>query len=114
MGASHQVSRAIETQLLRQELKTLRDRNLQESTFEEEADLVAKLGIKILPSEDLKSTKISCRLNLAKLNEGREQAGLTKVTFGGPNKTFAKPETFFELSIEPASSFERGQAYDHF
>jgi hypothetical protein len=33
---------------------------------------------------------------------------------GGPNKTFAKPETFFELTIEPAYSFEREQAYDHF
>jgi hypothetical protein len=32
----------------------------------------------------------------------------------GPNKTFAKPETFFELSIAPVPSFKRGQAYDHF
>jgi hypothetical protein len=84
---------AIEAELLRQELKTLRDRNLQESTFEERVDLVAKLGIKILPSEDLKSRKISCRLNLAEVNEGREQAGFTKVTLGGAwwteQRTFA-------------------------
>jgi len=72
-----------EAELLRQELRELRDRNLRESTFEEKADLVAKLGIKILPSEDLKSRKISCRLNLAKVNEEREQAGFAKVTFGG-------------------------------
>jgi len=41
--------------------------------------------------------------------------GLSIVHDGGPNETFAKPtiETFFELSITPASSFERGQAYDH-
>jgi hypothetical protein len=39
-----------EAELLWQELKELRDRNLRESTFEERADLVAKLGIKILPS----------------------------------------------------------------
>ena len=33
----------------------------------------------------------------------------------GPNRTFAKPtiETFFEVSIAPASSFQRGQANDH-
>lgn len=37
---------AIETELLRQELKALRDRNLMESIFEERTDLVAKLGIK--------------------------------------------------------------------
>jgi DNA invertase Pin-like site-specific DNA recombinase len=72
-----------EAELLRQELRELRDRNLRESTFEERADLVAKLGIKILPSEDLKSRKISCRLNLAEVNEEREQAGFAKVTFGG-------------------------------
>jgi len=53
-----------EAELLRQELKELRDRNLRKSTFEEKANLVAKLGIKILPSEDLKYRKISCRLNL--------------------------------------------------
>ena len=73
-----------EAELLRQELKELRDRNLTESTFNERVDLVAKLGIKILPSEDLKSRKISCRLNLVKENEEREQAGFAKVTFGGP------------------------------
>ena len=44
----------VEAGLLRRELKEIRDRNLQESTFEERADLVARLGIKILPAEDLK------------------------------------------------------------
>jgi len=81
---------AIEAELLRQELKALRDRNLRESTVEERADLVAKLGIKIMPSEDLKSRKIFCRLNLAKVNkvnEEREDAGFAKVTFGGAQWT---------------------------
>jgi hypothetical protein len=78
---------SFEAELLRQELKALRDRNLQESTFEERADLVAKLGIKIAPSEDLKSRKIFCRLNLAEVNEKREQAGFAKVTFGGAGGT---------------------------
>ena len=76
-----------EVELLRQELKELRDRNLTESTFDERVDLVAKLGIKILPSEDLKSRKISCRLNLVKENEEGEQAGFAKVTFGGEGGT---------------------------
>jgi len=77
---------AIEAELLRHELKALRDRNLWESTFEERADLVARLGIRILPSEDLKSRKIFCRLNLAKVDEEREQAGLARVTFGWPKE----------------------------
>jgi hypothetical protein len=73
---------ATEAELLRQELKALRDRNLMKSTFEERTDLVAKLGIKVLLSEDLKSRKIFCRLNLAKVNDEREQAGFAKVVFG--------------------------------
>ena len=78
----------LEAELLRQELSTLRNRNLEEASFQERADLIAKLGIKILPSEDLKSRKILCRLNIAKLNtvEG-VQSGFTKVTFGGPKGT---------------------------
>jgi len=83
-----------EAELLRQELRELRDRNLRESTFEERADLVAKLRISILPSEDLKSRKISCRLNLVKENEEREQAGFAKVTPGGHWVTV--PELLFE------------------
>jgi len=74
----------LEAELLRQELKALRDRNLMESPYEEKADLVAKLGIKVLPSEDLKSRKILCRLNLTKVNDEKEQSGFAKVMLGRP------------------------------
>jgi hypothetical protein len=98
---------ASEAELLRQELKALRGRNLHKSTFEERADLVAKLGIKILPSEDLKSRKIFCRLNFTEVNEEREQAGFAKMTFGGaegirtPDLLRAK-EALSQLSYSPA------------
>jgi DNA invertase Pin-like site-specific DNA recombinase len=86
---------AVEAELLWRELKELRDRNLQDATFEGKSDLIAKLGIKVLPSEDLKSRKILCRLNLVKTNnQEREQAGFAKVTFGGPFGTV--PELMFE------------------
>jgi len=58
------------------------------------AYLAAKLGIKVLPSEDLKSRRIFDRLNLAKVNEEMEQAGHVKVTFGRPYG--AVPEVLFE------------------
>jgi hypothetical protein len=64
--------------------------NLLEATFEEQADLVARLGSKILASKDLKSSKISCRLNLVRVNHEREQAGFARVTFGGPQRTIAR------------------------
>ena len=78
---------AIKAELLRQELKVLRDQNLRESTFEERADSVAKPGIKIMPSEDLKSRRIFCRLNLIEVNEEKEQASFIKMTFGGAEWT---------------------------
>jgi hypothetical protein len=68
---------------LRLELNALRNRNLGEASFQERVDLIAKLGIEISPPEDLKSRKILCRLNIAKVNEEREQSGFAKVTFGG-------------------------------
>ena len=73
----------IEAELLREQFRSLCDRNLRQAAFEEKVDLVAKLGLKIMPTEDLKSRKIYCRLNLAEVNKGREQYGFAKVTFGG-------------------------------
>ena len=74
----------VEIKLLRQQLKILCDRNLQESTFKDKTDLVALLGTRILPSEDLKSRKIFCWLNLKESTKReRERAGFAKVTFGG-------------------------------
>jgi len=46
-------------------------------------------AVKLKP-EDLKSRKIFCQLNLArvnKVNEEREHIGFAKVTFGGPQWT---------------------------
>jgi site-specific DNA recombinase len=82
--SSHRELNPADAELLRQELKALRDRNVDEATFEEKLDLVAKLGIKVLPSEDLKSRKISCELNLLQVAGEREQNDFAKVVFGGP------------------------------
>jgi hypothetical protein len=93
----------LEAELLRQELKALRDRNLIASPYEEKADLVAKLGIKVLPSEDLKSRKILCRLNLTKVNDEKEQSGFAKVMLGRPYRvrtcdTLIKSQVLYQLS----------------
>ena len=76
-----------EAELMRQELRQLHAQNLQDSTFEERVDLVSRLGIRILPSENLKSERIYCWLNLVKENEERGQAGFAKMTFGGEGGT---------------------------
>ncbi len=72
-----------DAEVLRQELMNLRERNLKEATFEERVDLVAMLGIKVFPAEDLKSRRIVCRLNLKKVVGEREQNDFAKVMFGG-------------------------------
>ncbi|MBE0415000.1 MAG: hypothetical protein IBX36_00460 [Dehalococcoidia bacterium] len=92
---------------LREQLRILRDRNLREAAFEEKAELIAKLGLKVLPSEDLKTRKICCRLNLARVNKVREQDGFAKVTFGGPPCTIRR--TFsLAFSLSPHSSRNHG------
>jgi hypothetical protein len=96
---------------MREELKTLRDRNLDASTFEEKLDIISRLGIKVYPSEDLKSMRVLCNLNLGRVHvdtgtsgteSRRMQANVEsdspieceKVMFGPPlwtkDKTFSK------------------------
>ena len=67
---------------LRQELKALRERNLQQASFEEKQDLIALLGIKVYPTEDLKSRRIVCRLNPRKETGTGEQNSIAKVIPG--------------------------------
>ncbi len=73
-----------EVQSLQNELVWLRDHNLEKPTFEEKMDLMARLNIKIYPSEDLKSRRITCQLNLKALMNNGEQAGVAKAVFGEP------------------------------
>jgi hypothetical protein len=68
---------------LRRELLSLRSKNLEEASFEEKIELIARLGIKVIPAEDLKTRRIACRLNLVNALKKGVENGLTKVTFGG-------------------------------
>ena len=47
---------------LRQELRALRNKNLDGATFGERVEVVTNLGIKVYPAEDLSSMKVRCRL----------------------------------------------------
>jgi hypothetical protein len=68
---------------LRQELLSLRSQNLEEASFEEKAELIARLGVKVIPAEDLKTRRICCRLNMSNNQKKGGENGLTKVTFSG-------------------------------
>ena len=45
-------------------LITLLDRNIVNAIFEDKVELISRLGIKIIPSQYLKSRRIFCKLNL--------------------------------------------------
>ena len=47
----------------REELRKLAAVNLDQATFIEKYEVISKLGIKVYPSEDLKTMKIRCSLN---------------------------------------------------
>ena len=49
---------------LRQELKALAEKNLDEASFGETREIISKLDIKVYPSEDLKTIRIKCGINL--------------------------------------------------
>ena len=46
-------------------LESIRDTNLENASFDEKRNLIAKLGIKIYPSEDGKVVRISSTLHFA-------------------------------------------------
>ena len=72
---------------LRLELMSLQNRNMAEANFEERLDLVARLGIKIYSSEDLKSRRIKCGVDIRGIRKTGEQNGYAKVVFGRPYRS---------------------------
>jgi hypothetical protein len=79
---------------LKQELVALRNDHLTNASFENRLELVSRLGIRIMPSEDLKSRKICCNMTLVNSIGKEGDIGCAKVTFGGPFGTV--PELLFE------------------
>ena len=49
---------------LREFLRSLRDQKLNGATFEERLDPISKLDVKVYPSEDVQSMRVTCRLGL--------------------------------------------------
>ena len=72
---------------LRLELKNLQNRNMAEASFEERLDLVARLGIKVYPSEDLKSRRIKCGVDIREIQKTGGQDGFAKVVYGRPYRS---------------------------
>ena len=79
---------------LRLELTSLQSKNLEEAGFEERINLVAKLNIKVYPSEDLKSRRIKCGMNICDIEKIGGQDGFAKVVFGRPCRIKGRTKTF--------------------
>lgn len=61
-------------------LEKLRDINLKTAGYNEKADLIAKLGINIYPSEDLANVRIFCGLNIT----GPQKVSCQKTSIASP------------------------------
>jgi hypothetical protein len=70
-----------QVEALRVELKTLQHGNLEQATFNEKIDLIARMGLRVYPSEDPKSRRITCNLNLKNNLDERKNIGVVKGVF---------------------------------
>lgn len=78
-------SMTIDPDALKRELQKLAEENLDEATFEDKRDVINKLDVRVYPTEDLKTMKIRCGLNLDIKADGRGSAqnnGCGIVMFG--------------------------------
>ncbi|MDO8490719.1 MAG: recombinase family protein [Dehalococcoidia bacterium] len=68
------------------QLNALRQQRLDHASFSEKSEIITKLGIRVYPSEDLSSMRVTCGLNLQFENggDGSEPTGCRKVLFGPP------------------------------
>ena len=69
------LSKESSNEALRQELRALRDKNLDGATFEEKTELVTTLGIEVYPAEDLRSMRVKCRLGYGGSNDAGNEPG---------------------------------------
>jgi len=74
-------------EILKHDLEILLSKNLVDASFEEKLDLVARLGIKVYPSEDLKSRRIKCGLDIKGIQKTGEKNGFAKVVYGRPYRS---------------------------
>jgi len=83
---------AADIEAVKRQLKALRERNLEDASFEDKLDMITKLGIRVYPSEDLKTMRVTCGLNLQFENDGEDESAVEcrKVMFGSPNRTKGK------------------------
>ena len=87
-------------EVIRKKLEALRDENLSEATFEERLDIISRLHITVYPSEDLRSMKVHCELNLEQLQDDYRNH---RIANGNTNngKTDGECESTPECGIVP-------------
>ncbi len=79
---------AADIEAVKRQLKALRERNLEDASFEDKLDMIAKLGIRVYPLEDLKTMRVTCGLNLWFEDDGEDESAVEcrKVMFGSPSR----------------------------
>ncbi len=79
---------AADIEAVKRQLKAFRERNLEDASFEDKLDMIAKLGIRVYPLEDLKTMRVTCGLNLWFEDDGEDESAVEcrKAMFGSPSR----------------------------
>ena len=77
----------------REELARLRDRNMDEASFDERQEIISRLGLRVYPAEDLQTMQIKCRLAMSDF-PGSESGGQvsTEKPSGNPHTSASELE----------------------
>jgi hypothetical protein len=92
--ASPEASQA-DLETFRNRLDALRAKNLGQATFEERREVIVELGIRVCPSEDLKSLRIACGINVSseETPQAGDDSGCRGILVGSPSWIIGKNRT---------------------
>ena len=91
-------------------LQELRDKNLDDASFDSKLELISRLSIKVYPAEDLKTMKVLCevdlnidsvnqRVNIPRIEKDSERANCGIVSSAPPKVTVGRTPTWSDLLL---------------
>jgi site-specific DNA recombinase len=83
---------------LRKGLKDLARKNMDKADFEERLDIITKLDVKVYPSEDLRTMRVRCGLNITRVDVDDSATQCGKIIFGPPKVSAGRTETLSPVS----------------
>ena len=82
-------------------MRALRNKNLDEASFNDKVEVVAKMGIEIYPTENLKSMEVKCRLG----ENGLANVGMPLSVGGSPPSKDCSMAECGKVSSAPLNTY---------